>query len=309
VNRASIPDVSVVVPTYNQSALLAECLRSLADQTLSSERYEIVVVDDGSTDATPEVIRQAGARVRGVRLAVNRGRSAARNAGEEQARADLIVFIDSDVVVRPDFLSWHLRTHQRNGAGILSRGPVVLVPDVESAAGARVPHLAASPAYLDTANAGMERGAFRRAGRFDEGFPGYGWEDVELGMRLKRLGIRRVFCPQAAVFHIQPPPREETIKSLLQKEEARARSAFYLYQKIPTLHTRFLIQVTMFHRAVFWLMSAGGLLTPMNVGPLADRLRQSGFSTLAFLALRGVLNRHYLSALESEWRRRAPRMA
>lgn len=302
-------DLSVIVPTYNQAPLLRECLRTLQQQTLSPETFEIVVVDDGSTDETPEVIQRAGGRVRGIRPGANRGRSAARNAGVEQARGDLIVFVDSDVVVRPDFLSWHLHMHQRHGAGILSRGPVVLVPNVESAAVARVPRVAASPAYLDTANAGVERGALRRVGGFDEGFPGYGWEDVELGMRLKRLGLRRVFCPQAAVFHIQQPPEEEAIQGLLRKEEARARSAIYLYRKVPTWETRYLIHATVLHRAAFWLMSGGGLITPMNVERLAEWLRNLGLGTLAFLTLRGVLNRHYLSTLGSEWRRRAPRMA
>lgn len=302
-------DLSVIVPTYNQAPLLRECLRTLQQQTLSPETYEIVVVDDGSTDETPEVIRRAGGRVRGIRPGANRGRSAARNAGVAQARGDLIVFVDSDVVVRPDFLSWHLQMHQRHGAGILSRGPVVLVPNVRSAAGARVPRVAASPAYLDTANAGVERDALQRVGGFDEGFPGYGWEDVDLGMRLKRLGVRRVFCPQAAVFHIQPPLEEEALQGLLRKEEARARSAIYLYRKVPTWETRYLINATVLHRAAFWLMSGGGLVTPMNVKRLAEWLRHLGLGTLAFLALRGVLNRHYLSTLGSEWRRHAPRMA
>lgn len=303
-----MPDVSVVVPTYNQSALLAECLRSLATQTLSPDRYEVVVVDDGSTDATPEVIRQAGARARGVRLPANRGRSAARNTGVEQARADLIVFVDSDVVVRPDFLAWHVQTHQRHGPGILSRGPVILVPDVLSASRARISRVAASPAYLDTANAGLRRAALRQAGMFDEHFPGYGWEDFELGMRLKRAGIRRVFCPEAVAFHIQPPLNGNALGELLRKEEARARSAVYFYRKVPALETRLLIQATPLHRGLYWLLSAGGLLTPANVPRLADRLRKSGLTSLAFLALRGVLNRHYIQSLEGEFRRNAALM-
>jgi glycosyltransferase involved in cell wall biosynthesis len=304
-----MPDVSVVVPTYNQSALLAECLRSLANQTLAGDRYEIVVVDDGSTDATPDVIRQAGARVRGVRLATNRGRSAARNAGVEQARADLIVFTDSDVVVRPDFLAWHVQTHQRHRTEIVSRGPVILVPDVTSASRARIPRVAASPAYLDTANAGLKRATLRKAGMFDEHFPGYGWEDFELGMRLKRLGIQRVFSARAAAFHIQPPLNGNALGELLRKEEARARSAVYFYRKVPGLETRLLIQATPLHRGLYWLLSAGGLLTPANVPRLSNRLRKSGLASLAFLALRGVLNRHYIQSLRGEFRRNAALVA
>ncbi|MGH2399680.1 MAG: glycosyltransferase family 2 protein, partial [bacterium] len=255
-----MPDVSVVIPTYNQSALLGECLRSLAGQTLARDRYEVLVVDDGSTDATPEVIRRAGAHARGMRLPANRGRSAARNAGVDQARAELIVFIDSDIIVRPDFLSRHVETHERYGPGILSRGPVIQIPDVGAASRTRVPRLAASPAYLDTANAGVRRATMRQVGMFDEKFPGYGWEDFELGMRLRRLGVRRVFAPEAVAFHIQPPMNGNAFSDLLRKEEARARSAVYFYRKVPGLETRLLIQATLLHRLIYWILSAGGLL-------------------------------------------------
>lgn len=302
-------DLSVIIPTYNQAALLRECLGSLERQSVPADIYEIVVVDDGSTDQTQAVVSSAGERVRGVRLSANRGRSAARNAGVEHARAKLVIFVDSDVVVRPDFLASHLDAHRRHGPGILSRGPVVLVPDAQFAATAPVPRVAASPAYLDTANAGLERAAVLRAGMFDEGFPGYGWEDFELGIRLKHLGIRRVFCPQAVAFHIHPPMNGNALSDLLRKEEARARSAVYFYRKVPTLETRLLIQATLFHRVLFWLMSAGGLLTVENVPRLADRLRTSRLSPLAFLAVRGVLNRHYVRSLDREFRRHAPAAA
>lgn len=302
-------NLSVVIPAYNQAALLRECLRSLQQQSVRTDSYEILVVDDGSTDETPDVISRAGSPVRGVRLAANRGRSAARNAGVEEARADLIVFIDSDVVVRPDFLAWHVQTHERHRTEILSRGPVILVPDVKAASHARIPRVAASPAFLDTANAGLRRATLRQVGMFDEHFPGYGWEDFELGVRLKRLGIRRVFCPQAVAFHIQPPLNGNALGELLRKEEARARSAVYFYRKVPGLETRLLIQATLLHRGLYWLLSAGGLLTPANVPRVANRLRKSGLASLAFLALRGVLNRHYIQSLHGEFRRNAALVA
>ena len=298
-------ELSVVIPTYNQAGLLRECLMRLLDQSLDPATYELVVVDDGSADATSEVIRATAPRVRGVRFPGNRGRSAARNAGIDAAVGRIIVFIDSDVLVRRGFLAAHLKVHDRHGPGTLSRGPVVLVPDVPSAATAAVPWLTASPAYLDTANAGVEKQALQRAGMFDEAFPGYGWEDFELGLRLRRLGVRRVFSREAAAFHIQPPPRPEAIAALLQKEEARARSAVYFYRKAPTLRTRLLIQATPVHRAVFWLLSGGGLLTPVRAPRQAERLQRRGLRPLAHLILRGALNRHYIRTLGEEFRRRA----
>lgn len=298
-------DLTVVVPTYNQADLLRECLRSLTQQSLPHDRYEVVVVDDGSTDGTQAVLAEFGPPVRSIRFPANRGRSAARNVGIRDADATLVVLVDSDIVVRPDFLQSHLRTHRQAGPGILSRGPVI---DVESIAFARkgaVPRLAPSPAYLTTANAAVEKTALLQAGLFDETFPGYGWEDFELGFRLRRLGIRRVFCSQAVAFHVESRDREQDVQSLLLKEEARARSAVYFFRKHRTCETRLLIQATGFHRAVYWLQAGGGLLTPNNILTIIARLRQRGYHALARLGLRGVLNRHYLQTLNSELKRDA----
>lgn len=302
-------ELSVVIPTYNQANLLRECLRSLVDQTLTPEDYEIILVDDGSTDQTQGVCSEFAQHIKTVRFPVNRGRSAARNAGIQQAMASIIVFLDSDVIVRPDFLEWHLRTHRQNGQGILSRGPVVLVSDPSAARTTRTPRVAASPAYLDTANAAVEKAALSRAGMFDEGFPGYGWEDFELGMRLKRLGIQRVFCREAVAFHVQPEDRWTEIPGLLQKEEVRARSAVYFYRKHPTLESRLLIQATPLHHLIYWLQTGGGILSPKNVTSVTQRLRRAGLSGLAYLILRGILNLHYVRSLSSEFRRHATALA
>lgn len=293
-------ELSVVVPTYNQAALLRECLTRLLAQSLAPEAYEVIVVDDGSPDDTPEVVRAAGPRVRHIRFQTNRGRSAARNAGIEQARSPVIVFIDSDVMVRPSFLRAHLAMHRRHGPRTLSRGPVVLVPSVDAAAEAGVPRLAASPAYLDTANAGVGKQQLQRAGMFDEQFPGYGWEDFELGMRLRHLGVRRVFSREAAAFHVQPSPDPDDVEALLRKEEARARSAAYFYRKAPGLRTRLLIQSTALHRAVYWAMAAGGALSARGAARLARGLERRGMPGLAQVALRSGLNRHYLIHLGRE---------
>ncbi len=305
-------ELSVVVPSYNQADLLAECLRSLRAQTLAPDLFEIIVVDDGSTDRTPAVLAECGAghvRLRAIRFPTNRGRSAARNAGISHAVAPLILFVDSDVVVQEDFLEWHLRTHRKSGPGTLSRGPVVLVPDPSAARNGQIPPLATSPAFLDTANAAVERSALLRAGLFDEGFPGYGWEDFELGIRLEQLGIRRVYCREAVAYHVYPPVRWDDLGKLLHKETERAKSALYFYRKHPTFETRMLIQATLLHRVLYWIQAGCGILTPENVVAAVRRLRRARLDNLAHLALRGVLNRHYIQALGVEFKRHAATVA
>jgi GT2 family glycosyltransferase len=289
-----------VIPTYNQADLLKETLRTLLDQSIPQETYEIVVVDDGSSDHTATVLREFGPPVRVVRLPTNRGRSAARNAGIRAAAAPLVALVDSDIIVRRDFLSTHLDAHRRHGDGILSRGPVIDVSDVATARDGQLPKLVSSPAYLTTANVVLAKDTLVRAGLFDEHFPGYGWEDFDLGWRLKRLGIKRVFCRQAVAFHVDPnQDRIDRIGDLLAKEAARAASAAYFYRKHPTLEVRLLIQATRLHRVLYWLQTGLGRITPDNVGQIATTLRRTGRSGLARILVRGVLNRAYLQALKS----------
>lgn len=293
-------ELSVVVPTYNQAGLLRHCMRSVVDQTLNAATYEIIVVDDGSTDGTREVLEEFRSRVTPVLLEVNRGRSAARNAGVAAAGAPRIVFIDSDVVVRPDFLHWHLVTHRKHGSRIVCRGPVVLLYDVDEATTRRSIRAVGSPAFLDTANASLEKSALLEAGGFDESFPGYGWEDFELGLRLKRAGIRRVFCPEATAFHVHPEVGEETLEVLLRKEEERAKSAVHFLRKHPVTETRMLIQATLMHRVLYWLLSVGGALTPSTALSVANRFHRWGLRSAAHVVVRMALNWRYAEFLKAE---------
>jgi glycosyltransferase involved in cell wall biosynthesis len=97
-NRGSRISVSVIIPTYNRAALLAAAIDSVLSQSCVPD--EILVVDDGSTDETPEVLSRYGRPVRVIRQE-NRGRSAARNAGLQAATTDAVIFLDSDDLMMP----------------------------------------------------------------------------------------------------------------------------------------------------------------------------------------------------------------
>ena len=109
--------ISVVIPTYNRWPILEKCLVAMEQQTPSGEieGYEVVLVDDGSTDGTPDLLRQQADRFPHVRLfeQAHGGPAEGRNRGVDQARGDVIVFIDSDLVVVPGFLASHARALQR----------------------------------------------------------------------------------------------------------------------------------------------------------------------------------------------------
>ena len=110
--------ISVVIPTYNRRPILEKCLYALEKQSLSSciEEYEVVVVDDGSTDGTPLWLKEQANTFQHVRLVEQEhaGPSEGRNKGVEKALGDVIVFIDSDLVVTENFLSSHAKTLVRS---------------------------------------------------------------------------------------------------------------------------------------------------------------------------------------------------
>ncbi len=104
---------SVVIPTYNRQPILEKCLRAIEQQSLPAnspvEGYEVVIVDDGSTDGTVRWLEESAAEFPHVRLFEqdHKGPAIARNFGVREAKGDTIIFIDSDLVVLPDFLHHH----------------------------------------------------------------------------------------------------------------------------------------------------------------------------------------------------------
>ena len=103
------PFISVVIPTRNRAHLLADALGSLLRQDYSTERYEIVVVDDGSTDETPLIVEELAADSRQPRVRLFRqppkNQNAARNRGLSEAKGDLIAFFDDDEFAPKEWLS------------------------------------------------------------------------------------------------------------------------------------------------------------------------------------------------------------
>src|SRR5215469_18761951 len=114
-------ELSVIIPTYNRSDLLSYTLRSLAEQSLETDRFEVVIVDDGSTDQTREVIRSFEPELRLTYIFLERNVreiaelgycvSRVRNRGASAATAPVLVFVDSGVVAGPEFLKSHLSAH------------------------------------------------------------------------------------------------------------------------------------------------------------------------------------------------------
>ena len=305
--------VSVVIPTYNRRPILEKCLLALEQQRTSGtpvERYEVVVVDDGSTDGTPTWLRENTDRFAHVRLIeqVHGGPAEGRNRGVEHARGDVIVFIDSDLVVTPVFLAKHAEALQQSWSRTGDRlcftyGAVINTANFEEPTKERHKLRDLSWAYFATGNVAIDRSILQRSGLFDTGFRLYGWEDLELGERLRRMRVRLIKCPDAVGYHWHPALSLDQIPRLIEVEGERARMGLLFYRKHPTRRVRFIIQFTWLHRILWELLTLGGLINEQTLLPLLRWLIRRGYSGTAMELLRLPLNRIGVRAMFREARR------
>lgn len=108
------PRVSVIIPTYNHQGLLRETLQSLAQQTYPRDRFEVIVVDDGSTDGTAAIAAETFPFALRLVRQSNQGDAMGRNVGAQHSDADILVFLDDDIVVEPDYLTYLVQTHDQH---------------------------------------------------------------------------------------------------------------------------------------------------------------------------------------------------
>jgi len=201
---------SVIIPAYNAEKLLPECLRSLVDQTVPRDQYEIIVVDDGSTDGTAQVARSF-LEVR-VISQKNQGPAAARNNGVREAMADIVLFTDSDCVPERDWMEQMLKPFNQDPglAGVKGRyltkqrELVARFVQAEYQDKYRLLEKHREIDFIDTYSAGYRRNVFLRYGGYDTSFPVACAEDVELSFRMSNGGERMIYAPRAVVYHRHP---------------------------------------------------------------------------------------------------------
>jgi len=196
--------VSIIIPAYNAEKTLARCLEACLNQTYSD--VEVIVVDDGSTDSTPQIAESFSAT---FLTQQRQGPAAARNRGAETAKGEYLAFTDSDCVPAPD---WIERLVSEMGDGVAAVGGTYDIANPESLL-ARMVHeeIVARHARLDrdvdflgSFNLMVRRAAFEEVGGFDESFPRASGEDNDLAYRLQNAGGRLRFVPEAAVAHYHP---------------------------------------------------------------------------------------------------------
>ncbi len=250
------PEFSLIIPTFNRISALRRCFKHLQALRYPRELFEVILVDDGSDDATRDLKAEDFPLPLTIIHQANSGTAAARNVGIKAARGLFCLFVDDDVMVHPDLLLEHHRLHLGQ-ANLVVRGPVInfseppcpLDEDFPASQlkedsklqrawrrwSGQDPHMWQhfSMNYLCTSNASLARCHLLAAGLFDTSFKR--WEDAELAVRLKRLGLKRCFSLAAIVYHWKP---QETWEKRLETARKDGRSAAELYLRYPSLKMR-----------------------------------------------------------------------
>lgn len=196
------PSVSVVVPTYRRPDLLARCLAALQRQTLSAQAYEIIVCDDGPSDAARAVATAAGSgqagAVRYLEVTASQGPAGARNVGWRHARAPIIAFTDDDTVPDPNWLMAGLRAMEHRIDAVTGR---IVMPLPAEPTDIELDAAGLARAEFVTANCFVRRDVLQRVGGFDERFSMAWREDSDLHFTLLEAGCRLTAAPDAVVVH------------------------------------------------------------------------------------------------------------
>jgi peptidoglycan/xylan/chitin deacetylase (PgdA/CDA1 family) len=241
VSSVAVPDISVLITTYNRSDLLELCLQSLDRQSARPESYEVVVVVDGSTDDTLEMLGRLTLRCALTVVAQEQsGSTAGRNAGAARARGRLLLFVDDDELADPGLVAAHLEAHRRHPATVVLGAIERRVPEngdrlarlgCEDAAWQNEELTRRPATFWDCygGNCSCTREAYRAVG-------GYAVDlrresDTELGYRLHAAGQGFVFASDAIVSEY----RDRPWRGIIEDTRLRGGVAVAFYERHPEM--------------------------------------------------------------------------
>lgn len=268
------PRVSIIMPTYNKRNEVMMTLHSLQCQTFSKDEFEVIICDDGSTDQTSAIFEEYSFSfpILYIRSLKNIGRPSIRNLGVQAARGEIVIFLDAEIMVRPDFVEQHYQEHSKREKLVLSASlvlhgvytlyhpaynqeqleqlrkvlhnhpsspykyedlikrdePVKLLTEKEVYDGSFTRYAFEKP-FVDiyrrtvfkhygnevkgfhfpwllfcTGNISVRAEGIREVGLFEE-YPGYGWDDHEMGYRLYKKGYTFLNAPNLISYHQEHP--------------------------------------------------------------------------------------------------------
>jgi len=240
------PVFSVIVPTYNRQPVLVECLAALGRQTVRPEMFEVIVVDDGSTDETEQFCRAFRPNYSFQYLRqLNAGAGAARRRGVQHARGKYLALFNDDTIAAADLLAEHWKAHQRRqDVRQCVLGDFRFPPAAQDRALTRF--LTQSPfffpqatlkageyweyTYVVTCNLSVKRDAVLAVGSFDGQFRVA--EDSDLGLRLSHKGFCVRYVPKARAIHQHLP---FTVPDLIRRATTYGANQLAFLRKHPAL--------------------------------------------------------------------------
>jgi len=216
-----MPRCSIIIPVYNKASLTRQCLNVLLSHSRENVPHEIIVVDDASTDMTPQLLAGYGNRIRVVTHKTNGGFASAVNDGAAAAKGEFLVFLNNDTIPQPGWLEALVRyadAHPRAAAvgskllfpnGTIQHAGVIVCPDREPAhiyAGFPADHPAVNKSrrfqIVTAACVLIRREPFHQAGGFDTAYRN-SCEDVDLCLRLGELGHEVHYCHESVLYHLE----------------------------------------------------------------------------------------------------------
>lgn len=224
----------MIVPAYNAGKTIERCLASLVEQNINRSDYEVIVVDDGSTDSTSDLIKKFDVT---YIYQKNKGPAAARNHGAKTAKGKIILFTDSDCVPQNNWIEemtkpfsdpsviavkGAYRTNQKSMTARFSQ--------LEFEERFDMLKKAESIDMIDTYSAAFRKDIFWSVNGFDEFFPVANNEDTELSYKLSGMGYKMVFNPKAVVCHLNHP---DSIKRYARLKFWRGYWRMVVYRRYP----------------------------------------------------------------------------
>ncbi|WCB46366.1 glycosyltransferase family 2 protein [Nitratidesulfovibrio vulgaris] len=285
------PALSVVIPTCNRVDVLRLCLAHLEAQTLSCDDFEVVVVDDASSDTTPAFLEgyTAPFAFRHLRQPRRGGPARARNRGIAAARGDIVVFLNDDALLCPHGLEIHLATHRAvpdATFSVLGRfdpptdfsaspwGHVIAHSDlIFNYAGMRHGGVYDFLHYY-TCNVSTPRVALIAAGGFDASFTGplWGAEDIDIGLRLERIDVPVVYREDCTAIHQHDLSLEDMSRMFRVRGGGAVRPDGHLVFEEPC-HEAFLLMGMLVAR-IPALAAAQGIEVTLGQAELMDLFRR-----------------------------------
>jgi len=258
IGRSAELDVTVQICSYNRCELLARSLGALFEQNYPPDRFEIIVVDDGSTDGTSDMVR--GLKPPCDLTLISQGReglAVGRNRGARMARGRYVLFVDDDIIADPGLIRAHLEYHQEHPNCVV-KGWVNHVDNLDHPGPPRFNMADFSTAFFWTSNVSVAREDLLTVGLFDEHFREYGWEDLELGLRLQRKGLCSRFNRKALAYHYKGRWRKADVKGKILQAHSKGRTAVIFMRLMPSWRVRLTTGIHFLNLGLHSLLATGG---------------------------------------------------